>query len=101
MPSVLSHPQFHNEEVACAWVEEPILVEWPVCPGCKERERVAKLAGKSTCSKKAQTGARARRGAAVQPWSRSQPRSDHRCLARCAGTGESRASEAGTWGIPD
>jgi transposase-like protein len=48
MASVLSAPRFHGEEAAYAWIEERLWPDGPVCPRCKERERVGKLAGKST-----------------------------------------------------
>jgi transposase-like protein len=48
MASVLSAPRFHSEEAAYAWVEARLWPNGPVCPRCKERERVGKLAGKST-----------------------------------------------------
>jgi hypothetical protein len=48
MTSVLSHPRFHDEDAAYAWVEAHLWPDGPVCPHCGERERVGKLAGKST-----------------------------------------------------
>ena len=46
--SVISHPRFHNEEAAYAWVEARLWPEGPVCPRCKGRDRITKLNGKST-----------------------------------------------------
>jgi transposase-like protein len=46
--SVLSRPEFHNEEAAYAYVEARI---WPLgatCPKCGETKRVSKMGGKST-----------------------------------------------------
>lgn len=48
MPSVLSHPRFHDEEAAYAFVEERLWPTGPVCPRCKGRERIGKLGGSST-----------------------------------------------------
>ena len=56
MPSVLSHPQFHNEEAAYAWVEEPPLAEWPRLSPLQEGEPVGKLAGKGTWSRRRKRG---------------------------------------------
>ena len=46
--SVLSRPEFHNEEAAFAYVEARIWVNGRVCPHCGEDERTGKLNGKST-----------------------------------------------------
>ncbi|MEP7245558.1 MAG: IS1595 family transposase [Gammaproteobacteria bacterium] len=46
--SILSEPQFHNEEAAYAWVEAHVWPEGATCPKCGERDRVSKMAGKST-----------------------------------------------------
>jgi len=46
--SVLSRPEFHNEEAAYAYVEARVWPEGPTCPKCGERERVSKMQGKST-----------------------------------------------------
>jgi transposase-like protein len=48
MASALSHPRFHSEEAAYAWIEARLWPNGPVCPHCKGRERIGKLAGKST-----------------------------------------------------
>lgn len=48
MSSVLSQPQFHNEEAAYAYVEARIWPEGPVCPHCGGVERISKMLGKST-----------------------------------------------------
>lgn len=45
---VLSAPQFQNEEAAFAYVEARLWPNGPVCHHCGERERIGKLAGKST-----------------------------------------------------
>jgi Transposase zinc-ribbon domain len=46
--AVLSEPHFHSEETAFAYVEARLWPKGPVCHHCGERERVGKLAGKST-----------------------------------------------------
>jgi transposase-like protein len=46
--SILSRPEFHNEEAAYAYVEARVWVNGRVCPHCGECERTGKLAGKST-----------------------------------------------------
>lgn len=46
--SVLSRPEFHNEEAAYAYVEARIWPHGATCPKCGERERVSKMGGKST-----------------------------------------------------
>jgi transposase-like protein len=46
--SVLSRPEFHDEEAAYAYVEARVWPEGPTCPKCGERERVSKMGGKST-----------------------------------------------------
>jgi transposase-like protein len=46
--SVLSRPEFHNEEAAYAYVEARVWANGRVCPHCGECERTAKLGGKST-----------------------------------------------------
>lgn len=46
--SILSRPQFHNEEAAYAHVEERIWPNGPVCPRCGVLGRAGKLEGKST-----------------------------------------------------
>jgi transposase-like protein len=46
--SILSEPQFHNEEAAYAWVEAHVWPHGPTCPKCSERKRVSKMGGKST-----------------------------------------------------
>jgi transposase-like protein len=46
--AVLSEPHFHSEEAAFAYVEARLWPKGPVCHHCGERERVGKLAGKST-----------------------------------------------------
>jgi transposase-like protein len=48
MSSVLSQPQFHNEEAAYAYVEARIWPEGPVCPHCGGVDRISKMQGKST-----------------------------------------------------
>ncbi|MFD3191291.1 IS1595 family transposase [Sedimentitalea sp. HM32M-2] len=46
--SVLSRPEFHNEEAAYAYVEARIWPHGATCPKCGERDRVSKMGGKST-----------------------------------------------------
>lgn len=46
--SMLSRPEFHNEEAAYAYVEARIWPNGATCPKCGERERVSKMQGKST-----------------------------------------------------
>jgi transposase-like protein len=46
--SILSHPYFHNEEAAYAFVEARIWPNGPVCPHCGACERIGKMGGKST-----------------------------------------------------
>ena len=46
--SVLSRPEFHNEEAAYAYVEARIWQHGATCPKCGERDRVSKMGGKST-----------------------------------------------------
>lgn len=46
--SILSRPEFHDEEAAYAYVEARIWPHGPTCPKCGERDRVSKMGGKST-----------------------------------------------------
>lgn len=46
--SILSRPEFHNEEAAYAYVESRVWANGRVCPHCGETERTGKLGGKST-----------------------------------------------------
>jgi transposase-like protein len=46
--SILSRPEFHNEEAAYAYVEARIWANSRVCPHCGEAERTSKMGGKST-----------------------------------------------------
>src|SRR5882724_289724 len=46
--SILSEPQFHNEEAAYAYVEARIWPRGPVCPHCGGVERNSKMGGAST-----------------------------------------------------
>jgi transposase-like protein len=46
--SIFSQPHFHNEEAAFAYVEARLWPNGPVCHHCGERERIGRLAGKST-----------------------------------------------------
>ena len=46
--SVLSRPEFHNEEAAYAYVEARVWANGRVCPHCGECERTSKMGGKST-----------------------------------------------------
>jgi transposase-like protein len=46
--SILSRPEFHNEEAAYAYVEARIWANGRACPHCGEAERTSKMGGKST-----------------------------------------------------
>ncbi|NBE08115.1 IS1595 family transposase [Paragemmobacter ruber] len=46
--SILSRPEFHNEEAAYAYVEARVWANGRVCPHCGECERTSKMGGKST-----------------------------------------------------
>ena len=46
--SILSRPEFHNEEAAYAYVEARVWANGRECPHCGETERTGKLGGKST-----------------------------------------------------
>jgi transposase-like protein len=46
--SVLSAPQFQDENAAFAYVESHLWPRGPVCPFCGERERIGRLQGKTT-----------------------------------------------------
>ena len=46
--SILSRPEFHDEQAAYSYVESKLWPDGPTCPKCGERERVGKLNGKST-----------------------------------------------------
>ncbi len=46
--SILSRPEFHNEEAAYAYVEARVWADGRKCPHCGETERTGKLGGKST-----------------------------------------------------
>ena len=46
--SILSRPEFHNEEAAYAYVEARIWANGRTCPHCGEAERTSKMGGKST-----------------------------------------------------
>lgn len=46
--SILSRPEFHNEEKAYEYVEARVWPNGATCPKCGERERVSKMGGKST-----------------------------------------------------
>ena len=46
--SILSRPEFHNEEAAYAYVEARVWANGRVCPHCGEAERTSKMGGKST-----------------------------------------------------
>ncbi|MBI4965915.1 MAG: IS1595 family transposase [Desulfomonile tiedjei] len=45
--SIISHPRFHNEEAAYAYVEGLLWPKGPVCPHCGATKRIGKLHGKS------------------------------------------------------
>lgn len=46
--SILSEPQFHNEQAAYRFVEARIWPKGPVCPHCGCVEHIGKMGGKST-----------------------------------------------------
>lgn len=46
--SILSRPEFHDEEAAYQFVESKLWPHGATCPKCGERERVSKMQGKST-----------------------------------------------------
>ncbi len=46
--SVLSRPEFHNEEAAYAYVEKRLWANGPVCPHCGGVERLSRMCGAST-----------------------------------------------------
>ncbi|ROU03755.1 IS1595 family transposase [Histidinibacterium lentulum] len=46
--SILSRPEFHDEEAAYAYVEARVWPHGATCPKCGERERVSKMGGEST-----------------------------------------------------
>jgi len=46
--SILSRPEFHDEQAAYDYVEARLWPHGPTCPKCQERERVSKMGGKST-----------------------------------------------------
>ena len=48
MSSNLSAPQFHDEAAAYNYVEARVWPQGPVCPHCKGKERIGKMAGKAT-----------------------------------------------------
>ena len=46
--SILSRPEFHDEQAAYDYVEANLWPNGPVCPKCGESERTTKMQGKST-----------------------------------------------------
>ena len=46
--SILSRPEFHDDQAAYDYVEARIWPHGATCPKCGERERVSKMGGKST-----------------------------------------------------
>jgi len=46
--SIISSPQFHNEESAYEYVESMLWPDGPVCPHCGGMENSKKMQGKST-----------------------------------------------------
>ena len=46
--SILSRPEFHDEQAAYDYVEARLWPHGATCPKCGERERVSKMGGKST-----------------------------------------------------
>lgn len=46
--SILSRPEFHDEQAAYDYVESKVWVDGPTCPKCGENDRITKMQGKST-----------------------------------------------------
>ncbi|WP_045826043.1 IS1595 family transposase [Teredinibacter turnerae] len=46
--SILSRPEFHDEEAAYAYVEKHVWKNGPTCPRCGGNDRITKMQGKST-----------------------------------------------------
>ena len=46
--SIMSRPEFHDEQAAYDYVEARIWPHGAICPKCGERDRVSKMGGKST-----------------------------------------------------
>ena len=46
--SILSRPEYHNEEAAYTYVEARLWANGRVCPHCGEASRTSKMGGKST-----------------------------------------------------
>jgi transposase-like protein len=46
--SVISRPEFYNEEAAYAYIEAHLWPKGPVCPHCGSTKRIGKLNGKTT-----------------------------------------------------
>lgn len=46
--SILSRPEFHDEQAAYDYVEKKLWPNGPVCPKCGENERTTKMQGEST-----------------------------------------------------
>ena len=46
--SIISRPEFHDEQAAYDYIEAHIWPHGATCPKCGERERVSKMGGKST-----------------------------------------------------
>ena len=46
--SILSRPEFYDEQAAYDFVESKVWPNGPTCPRCQEQKRVGKLGGKST-----------------------------------------------------
>lgn len=46
--SILSRPEFHDEQAAYEYVEAKLWPNGPTCPRCKGNDRITKMQGKST-----------------------------------------------------
>ena len=46
--SILSRPEFHDEQAAYDYIESKVWVNGPTCPKCGENDRITKMQGKST-----------------------------------------------------
>ena len=65
--SILSRPEFHDEEAAYAYIEARLWTDGPVCPHCGGFERISKmgespLASASTSAISAASRSRSRSG---------------------------------------
>jgi len=46
--SILSRPEFHDEQAAYDYIESKVWADGPTCPKCGENDRITKMQGKST-----------------------------------------------------